>query len=280
MLAEQQRLQEQRDKEQALRTVQIQQARGVQDVSNQFYNARPEWVKERGRDWRKNESKIKGLRSFNNWIKSCMIQKFSPADGTVGADVDDEPGWGAELDEPKESFDGPKEVKPLLVLDIGCGKGGDLGKWQLAPTPVQLYVGLDPANTSIDQAKERYGQMRRGRKPIFDGKFYTKDCFGSWIGDVPIIREVGIDGNVGQGGMAARWGPTGNFDVVTMMFSMHYAFEHEERVKMMLRNVAGSLKKGGRFIGVVPNSDAIAERVVKWHQQKPAEGCFWDEWRG
>jgi mRNA (guanine-N7-)-methyltransferase len=49
---------------------------------------------------------------------------------------------------------------------------------------------------------------------------------------------------------------------------MHYAFESEEKVKMMLRNVAGSLKKGGRFIGVVPNSDALASRVVEWHKKQ------------
>ncbi len=220
-------------------------------MSNQFYNARPEWVKERGRDWRKNESKIKGLRSFNNWIKSCIIQKFSPEE----APQVEELGWG-------EEAKAPAERKPLAVLDIGCGKGGDLGKWQLAPQTVGLYVGLDPADQSIAQARDRYVGMRRGRKPIFDGRFHVKDCFGEWIGDVPIVREVGIDPNVGQGG-PSKWS-AGGFDVVTMMFSMHYAFESEQKARTMLRNVAGSLKKGGRFIGVVPNSDAIAEQVVKW----------------
>lgn len=220
-------------------------------MSNQFYNTRPEWVKERGREWRKNESKIKGLRSFNNWIKSCIIQKFSSEE----APQVEELGWG---EEPKA----PAERKPLLVLDVGCGKGGDLGKWQLAPQTVGLYVGLDPADQSIAQAHDRYVGMRRGRKPIFDGRFLVKDCFGEWIGDVPIVREVGIDPNAGHGG-PSKWS-AGGFDVVTMMFSMHYAFESEHKARTMLRNVAGSLKKGGRFIGVVPNSDAIAEQVVKW----------------
>src|SRR5271170_6315106 len=114
--------------------------------------------------------------------------------------------------------------------------------------------------------------MRRRRKPIFDGRFVVKNCFGEWIGEVPIVREVGIDGSVSaQGGGGGRWGPGGGFDVVTMMFSMHYAFESEERVRMMLRNVAGSLKKGGRFIGVVPNSDALASRVVEWHKKQAAK---------
>jgi mRNA (guanine-N7-)-methyltransferase len=256
VLAEAARLAEERERErqQASRTTQA--ARGVQDVSNQFYNARPEWVKERGRDWRRNESKIKGLRNFNNWIKSTIIQKFSPEE----MPQQEELGWGEEAKEPEAR-------KPLLVLDIGCGKGGDLGKWQLAPQTVGLYVGLDPADQSIQQARDRYVGMRRGRRPIFDGRFHVKDCFGEWVGEVPIVKEVGIDPSAGGGG-SNRWGGGGQFDVVSMMFSMHYAFESEEKAKMMLRNVAGSLKKGGRFLGVVPNSDALASRVVEWHKKQ------------
>ncbi|GLA39466.1 mRNA cap guanine-N7 methyltransferase [Aspergillus niger] len=216
------------------------QSRGVTDIVRQHYNAVPQ----RGREWRKTESKIKGLRSFNNWVKSTLIQKFSP----------------------DEEFE-----KRLLVIDLGCGKGGDLGKWQLAPQPVDLYVGLDPAEVSIIQARERYAGMRSGRgprggrrggPPLFHGEFRSKDCFGEWLGDVDIVQQVGIDPNVGPGGsmMASRWGG-GGFDVVTSMFAIHYAFESEEKARQMLRNVAGCLKKGGRFIGVCPNSDIISARV-------------------
>lgn len=258
VLAEQQRLAAEREKQNS--AFSTQSSRGVQDVSNQFYNARPEWVKERGRDWRKNESQIKGLRSFNNWIKSCMIQRFSAEEKSVGEE--EELGWGEEAKEPEEK-------KPLLVLDVGCGKGGDLGKWQLAPQQVGLYVGLDPADTSIRQAHDRYIQMRRGRRPIFDARFVTKDCFGEWIGDIGIVREVGIDSNVGTGTISRFGG--GGFDIVTMMFSMHYSFESEEKVQMMLRNVAGSLKKGGRFMGVVPSSEVLSEHVKDWFAQKQSK---------
>ena len=231
--------------------------RGVQAMSNQFYNQRPEWVKERGRDWRKNESQIKGLRSYNNWIKSCIIHKFSPEEKAE----EEELGWG-------EEAKAPEEQKPLLVLDIGCGKGGDLGKWDLAPQPVALYVGLDPAETSIEQASDRYRQMGRNRRPPnFEGHFVTKDCFGDSIGDIKVIRDVGFDPNAGTGQISKFSG--GGFDIVTMMFSMHYAFESEDKVKTMLRNVAGSLKKGGRFIGVAPNSDSLAESIKQWYRDKP-----------
>lgn len=250
LLAEQERLE--REKQQG---VQQTVNRGVQGVVNQWYNAVPEYVKERGRDWRRNESQIKGLRNFNNWVKSCIIQKFSPQDKRV--QQEEELGWG-------ETAKEPEEIKPLLVLDVGCGKGGDLQKWDKAPQPVGLYVGLDPADQSVNQASDRYKTMWRGRRPRFDGRFVTKDCFGEWIGEVPIVREVGIDPTPNT---MNRWGKGGGFDIVTMMFSMHYSFESQEKVEMMLRNVSGALKKGGRFIGVCPNSDVLSDGVRNWFKK-------------
>ena len=229
--------------------------RRINDVVRQHYNNVPE----RGRDWRTRDSKIKGLRVFNNWIKSCIIQRYSP-------DEDHTPGS-------REA--GRSSGKELLVLDIGCGKGGDLNKWQQAPQPIQLYVGLDPADVSIDQARERYRSLgsrggrggrggHRGRPPprVFDARFNVKDCYGESIEDVDIIRQVGFDPSP----MNRR-----GFDVVSMMFSMHYAFESEKNARIMLRNVAGALKKGGRFIGCIPNSDILGERVRKFNEEAAAK---------
>ena len=223
--------------------------RGVQDVVRQHYNAVPQ----RGRDWRKTDSRIKGLRSFNNWVKSVIIHKFSPSEGGGGA--------------------------PLRILDLGCGKGGDLGKWQQAPQPVELYVGIDPAEISIDQARERYSEMRsrgggrggrggyRRDRPqrIFDAEFVAQDAFGHSVGGIPTIRDVGFDPAGGS-----RWGG-GGFDVVSMMFCMHYAFESEAKARGMLQNVAGSLRKGGRFLGTIPNSDVIRSRVEAFHEKQESK---------
>ncbi|KAI1396906.1 guanine-N(7)-methyltransferase [Hypoxylon fuscum] len=266
--------QEQRERE-AQEAAQATQAvldqRGINDVVRQHYNAVPE----RGRDWRKTDSRIKGLRSFNNWVKSTLIQKFSP-------DEDHTPG----AHERGRDLAGARDHE-LLVLDIGCGKGGDLGKWQQAPQRVQLYVGLDPADVSIDQAKERYRSMahrggggggrgggrggsgggggggrgghRGGRHQhhLFDARFFVKDCYGESVGDIDIIRQVGFDHSpMGRSG----------FDIVSMMFCMHYAFESEDKARTMLQNVSGALKKGGRFIGCIPNSDVIGDRVVKFNE--------------
>ncbi|KAI1326529.1 mRNA capping enzyme [Xylariaceae sp. FL0255] len=248
----------QRHEQREIESATLAAQRGINDIVREHYNAVPE----RGRDWRKTGSNIKGLRVFNNWVKSTLIQKFSPdEDHTPGAHQQGRNMAGVRGQE-------------LLVLDIGCGKGGDLGKWQQAPQRVGLYVGLDPADVSITQAKDRYRQMGsqggrggrggrggyRGGRPqhLFDSRFVVKDCYGGTIGDVDIVQQVGFD-------------PTpmgyGNFDIVSMMFCMHYAFETEEKARNMLRNVSGALKKGGRFIGCIPNSDVISEQVVKFNEK-------------
>jgi len=240
----------QRQQQRAAAERQAAQTRGVEEVVRQHYNAVPQF----GREYRKTDSRIKGLRSFNNWIKSIIIHKFSPKDSCEGR---------------------------LKILDIGCGKGGDLGKWQKAPQPVELYVGVDPAEVSIDQARERYAEMRSGggrggrgarggragylggrSQRTFHAEFFAEDAFTYSLGDLPIIREVGF-------GAGARFGPSGGFDVVSMMFCMHYAFETEAKAKGMLANVAGSLKKGGRFLGVIPNSDVIRSGVEAFHRRQP-----------
>lgn len=226
----QRQIEEQQRKELAAR-----QGSGVEVIA-QHYNAVPE----RGREWRSTESQIKGLRSLNNWVKSTLIQKFSKPE---------------------------MPVEHMKVLDMACGKGGDLGKWEKAPQTPALYVGCDIADVSIDQARSRYSEsMRRGgrnrRAAPMHAEFYVKDTFGTSLDEIPIIREVGFDPNAGPGPPVIQGRMFGGgFDVVSMMFALHYSFENEALARGMLRNVSGALKKGGKFIGVMPNSDVITEKV-------------------
>ena len=253
-----------REQAQIQKATQEAKLRGVSDVVRQHYNAVPE----RGREWRRTDSRIRGLRSFNNWVKSTIIQKFSPNEDFESTQRDENRWIEGKANDPSPG---------LKVLDIGCGKGGDLGKWQQAPQPVDLYIGVDPADISIQQARERYGQMRGGggrggrggRSSRFHAEFFVKDAFGESLGDIPLIADIGVDRGVGPGGGAAsqRWGGGGGFDVVSMMFCMHYAFENEDKARGMLRNVAGSLKKGGRLLGTIPNSEVLSEKVIEYHKK-------------
>ena len=64
-------------------------------------------------------SPIIGLKNFNNWVKSVLIGKFTRLDRP-----------------PLHRRDPPSGV----VLDLGCGKGGDLKKWAIAR--VQHYMAF------------------------------------------------------------------------------------------------------------------------------------------
>lgn len=214
----------------------------------QHYNAVPE----RGRAWRDESSQIRGLRNLNNWIKSTLIQKFSRP----------------ELPTPH-----------LHVLDMACGKGGDLGKWEKAPQVPAMYVGCDIASVSIDQARDRFVKARQqqsrgrfNRGPPMQVEFYVHDTFGSSLGELSIVPRIGFNPNTGPGPNVINGAPMyGGFDVVSMMFALHYSFETEALARGMLRNVSGALKKGGRFIGVMPNSDVISHKVKELLALGPAD---------
>jgi len=135
----------------------------TQEAVTSHYNARPNTsVEERVK------SPIYHLRNFNNWIKSCLIAEFTP----------------------------PRAV----VLDLCCGKGGDLPKWCSAairhwvaagtPPPVLLSLSwggppppphcmcvtplrADIAGESVKAAEERY----ESRRTSFSALFITTDCF-------------------------------------------------------------------------------------------------------
>lgn len=67
-------------------------------------------------------------RVFNNWIKSVLIDKYT---SIVKKSYQND--WGEQL--------------ALSVLDIACGKGGDLRKWDIAGT--RNYYGVDIAFKAI-----------------------------------------------------------------------------------------------------------------------------------
>ena len=119
------------------------------------------------------------------------------------------------------------------VLDLGCGKGGDLQKWQ--KSRAELFVGLDIAETSISQARERATSLRSAGG--FRAEFFTLDCYSRPLSDV--LDKTMLEKP---------------FDVVSMQFCMHYAFENISKVRMMLENVARYLRPGGRFVGTIPNA--------------------------
>ena len=94
------------------------------DLTPAVDDARPET----GRAMRQ-ESPIIGLKNFNNWIKSVLFANFChPALASSSVVQRLRPG-------PKKA-----PITRGKVLDMGCGKGGDLNKW--AKARICEYIGL------------------------------------------------------------------------------------------------------------------------------------------
>lgn len=83
---------------------------------------------------KRKESRIYFMRNLNNWIKSQLINEY--------------------VDRLRADDQSRGRPRRLNVLDVGCGKGGDLLKWQkVGATHV---VCCDIAETSVQQCEQRY----------------------------------------------------------------------------------------------------------------------------
>ncbi|KIK03835.1 hypothetical protein K443DRAFT_652210 [Laccaria amethystina LaAM-08-1] len=188
----------------------------------QHYNSRPDvGVVQRL------ESPIIGLKNFNNWVKSVLISRF--AHPVLAKSP------------PSNGFSGPGRGRggSGKVLDMGCGKGGDMTKW--AKAHVRELFGVDIAAVSVDQARSRWELMRG---PRFEANFAALDCYAE-----PLSKAFS-PAKLSQ-----------PFDVVSMQFCMHYAFETVQKARCMLENVSRHLRTGGVFIGTIPNADILLEHL-------------------
>ncbi|TFY69279.1 hypothetical protein EVG20_g3228 [Dentipellis fragilis] len=194
----------------------------------EHYNARPEvGVRQR------RESPIIGLRNFNNWVKSVLITRF--AHPALAKATDRGGGRGTK--------------GRGKVLDMGCGKGGDLSKW--AKARIREYVGVDIAAVSVAQAKGRYDSLMQNTRPPF-AEFATLDCYTK-----PLTSALPL--NILPSSLDHP--DVAPFDVVSMQFCMHYAFESIEKARCMLENASRWLRKGGVFVGTIPNAEQLLQRL-------------------
>ncbi|KAF7684413.1 mRNA cap guanine-N7 methyltransferase [Astathelohania contejeani] len=150
----------------------------------------------------RHKSKIINIRNMNNFIKSLLIKTYTHQNFTV--------------------------------LDLGCGKGGDLNKYKIAK--ISKYIGIDIAEKSIEEAKSRYKQGNYD----FECEFDCLDAYNTFIDK--------------------KW----KCDIVSSQFSFHYAFSSIESLKIAVKNVALQLKPGGHFILTIPDAKTIIRRYKKY----------------
>ncbi|KAI5968929.1 ABD1 [Candida theae] len=201
----------------------------INSIVRQHYNQRTQQSKRQGP---RTSSPIYKLRNFNNTIKYILLGNWAKHD---------------------------PESSPLFsILDLCCGKGGDLNKCEFLK--IDQYIGIDISDLSVREAFDRYSRQKARFKPRngaradnrynYEACFATGDCFTQYV---PDILEPNFPGIIEK---------TFPVDVVSTQFALHYAFESEDKVHTLLTNVSKSLRVGGRFIGTIPSSDFIKSKIV------------------
>lgn len=181
-------------------------------VASHYNNIEEKGIKERSK------SRIFYMRNSNNWIKSYLIAYCL-----------------------EQIRDRQVDGYPISVLDLGCGKGGDLFKWQKGN--IHHLVCADIAETSMEQCKERYNTHKsRSRGRFFSAEFIVADCTKKRI--KPLLEN-----------------PNRKVDLVSCQFAFHYCFESLPQAETMLRNVSENLKKGGYFVATIPSAYEIMSRM-------------------
>tara|TARA_Y100000590_G_scaffold39811_2_gene42495 strand:+ start:3207 stop:6407 length:3201 start_codon:yes stop_codon:yes gene_type:complete len=168
-----------------------------------------------------------------------------------------------------------------MLLDMSCGKLGDLNHWLDAD--LGMIVGMDLNRDNLENVDN--GACNRvlsayinNYSPLLDNILLiwgdssknmkkglsAKDKLNKYYLDI-IHGNVEIE-KVYNSKLRRFHGICSDdvsfgFDVVSCQFSIHYFFENEKTLDNFLENVSNSLKAGGKFIGTCFNGSRILEAL-------------------
>lgn len=151
----------------------------------------------------------------------------------------------------------------LKVLDLACGRGGDLNKWTRDAT-VSLYVGVDISAEELREAGVRGKGLERGRAAYV---FHRSSCDSpALLGE--LYEQVCASGvTVGLEQRAHRDRLLCGMNVVWCQFALHYFCASRDSLSAFIANVSGSLARGGRFCASFPNPFAVISHLNRIAQQ-------------
>ena len=169
------------------------------------------------------------------------------------------------------------EEQRLTLLDLACGKGGDIPKWR--DNGIDTVVGIDCVSNNIDDANDgacaRYDfyklQSEKTGNKVPKSYFLVGDAGKSILkGDsVTDTRYSSLQYDLWNTDIHSNTNFTNNkFDMVSVMFATHYFFKSEKILDNFVTNVADNLKPGGIFMGCCFDGNMVFDKL----KDKPFNG--------
>ena len=166
------------------------------------------------------------------------------------------------------------------VLDIACGRGGDIGKFYY--TEVAYYVGVDidaeGFKSPVDGAISRYNAFRR-KKPNFPKMYFIQaDARALFDYDSQVQALGGMDDlnkkllqkffpNVDEGQKRSM------FDRINCQFAMHYFLKDDISWNNFKQNLKNHLRNGGYFMATTFD----AREVMRALGSRDAYTVYYDD---
>lgn len=171
------------------------------------------------------KSSIYNIRLFHNMVKRELLTQT--------------------VDFLKENY----KLHTITLLDLSCGKGGDLQKWY--DNGINNVIGFDIDESSIIEANRRYKSLidklqKKGVKSFPDYKFYVMDLSKeeNFVKISHILKD-------------------NKFNIVSCQFALHYFFETENILNTFLTIVREYIKLDGFFITTTMNGKLMKESFLK-----------------
>lgn len=127
----------------------------------------------------------------------------------------------------------------MNVLDIGCGKGGDIQKW-IKQNALFIYIGVDNVLNQLMGAKGRINKLRENRNKFLLMQMSGSEAPEQFMKQLPKYAY---------------------FNIVSSQFVIHYMFNSPQSVQNLLENMTKRLLDQGFIILTIPDSCVIVKKV-------------------
>ena len=161
----------------------------------------------------------------NNWLKSILLESTAVVFG---------------------------EGARINVMDLACGRGGDLHKWRKVAQKfrqhIDLFYGIDNASGAIDHCRN----VRAKQLP--------SSTHAHWL--VEDLEKLDLFERLASTGTLRP----GSIQIASMQFALHYFFRSEAALSAVFRLASNALAEGGLFACTYADGNAIVRlaREKRW----------------